>query len=338
MKIKPIAFALLTATLCLHNVAYAEDSEKETPEEEMAEKERELEMPQAVVDYIEYQQYLESAYPDPSKVDLKAMVEIEGERAALMYCKAIGFDGPCTYDPTAKVPGFVAVSEAGVASRRSSGWWWRSWLNWNNATAIGLLSNDTQCTPKIPYIGMSVVTIHMDDEDRRNANHRWGWTGGTTSGRDTTWRYCRYENPSYGGFYPLSGYGGHHGYAVLKLGLLCPVGARTIFRYQDNQDGNNHNWSWGNVFPNMNVGGRNWGTFYCYFESNISPWATMSSFPDLNTSYGVFASEWVPGLQRGYIGQDDEDFWNQNWWAPNPPNTAAMGGGRNTWWRTLRVR
>jgi hypothetical protein len=340
MKNKMLVSALLMATIGAVDIAYAEDSEKETPKEEQQEKQVELDLPDAVVEHIAYLQELQERYPDTSKLDIDALLEQEGEKAALIYCKAIGFDGPCSIDEATGQTEFKPLSETQVYSRSSQAKWW-SWLNASNFLAVGVIPESPQCST-VPYAPRPMVTIYMDDEDRRNANSRGGWIGATVSGGNTAWRYCRVESYFGSDFKPLAYGGKDDGYAVLKLGALCPTGSRTISRYQDNEDRRNANAYYGNVYPNVNVGGRNWLTHYCHFDGGVynSP-VNMSEFPSIGFPYGVFASERMHGsyaMQYGYVYQDDEDFYNLNWWSPSPTNTAVMGGDRNTWWKLVKVK
>ena len=340
MNRKILAWALAAATVGFVGTAVAEDSEKETPKEEQDVKPADMEIPDAVIEHLAYLEELEARYPDISKVDVAALVEQEGEKAALLYCKAIGFDGPCTIDEEKGETKFTSVPAEQMSSRSVKGRWWR-WLNANNFGAVGVIPQDMACFT-VPYAPRPMVQIHMDDEDRRNNNSRWGWLGATTSGSNTTWRYCRVESLIYSDFKPLA-YGSRDAdYAVLKLGALCPAGSRTIIRYQDNEDWRNANWSSGNIYPNVNVGRRNWKTSYCHFDGgSYSPSGTMSAFPIVGFPYGVFASERMPrdyAMQYGFVYQDDEDFWNQNWWSPSNPNTSVMGGGSNTWRKLVKVR
>jgi hypothetical protein len=340
MKIKPLAFAFAAWMLAVSHPIYAEDSEKETTEEEMEIKLREMDVPQAVIDHIAYLADLEERYPDMSKVDVKALVEQEGEKAALLYCRAIGFDGPCAIDESVKDAKFVAVDPARASARSASTRWW-GWLKYDNFDAVGVIAADRDCMPLVPYSPLPVVTIHMDDEDRRNANHRGGWIGATTSNRDTTWRFCKADRTTRAVGFGFLPYGGDQGdYAVLLLGARCPNGAKTIMRFEDNEDRNNGNWSAGNTYPNVNWGNKNWITYYCQFggsNSNTGSW-TVNGFPPLGVSYGVFGSERLAyGQAYGFVHQDDEDWRNINSWNPSPPGTASMGGDRNTWRKLVKV-
>lgn len=332
-----LALAIMLATA---PQACAEDSEKETPVEEQEAKLEELDLPQAVIDHIAYLEDLIERYPDVNKIDPKLLLEQEGEKAALLYCKAIGFDGPCTIDESKEEARFEAVDPTMPSSNRIAGSWWR-WLKPEIFTAIGVIPETQECI-KPPYAPLPMVQIHMDDEDRRNNNSRNGWIGATSSGRNTTWRFCRVTTQIQNSeFRPLPYAAPYGNYAVLQMGLRCPNGSRTIIRYQDNEDWRNANWQTGNTYPNVNVRGRNWMTFYCHFDGASLGAGYMSAFPQIGISYGVFASELLPreyAMQYGNVYQDDEDWFNQNWWSPAPTNTNIMGGGSNTWRRLAKVR
>lgn len=336
-----LAWALLAVAAGFSGVADAEDSEKETPKEEQEIKPLDMEIPDAVIEHIAYLEDLAVRYPDMSKIDVAALVEKEGEKAALLYCKAIGFDGPCTIDEGKDDAEFMPASLESIASRSVKGRWW-SWINPSNfGGAVGVIPQDMACFT-VPYAPRPMVQMYMDDEDRHNNNSRWGWVGATASGGNTRWRYCKIESYGYSEFKSLA-YGSRDAdYAVLQLGALCPNGSRSIARYQDNEDWRNINSYSGNTYPNVNVGRRNWLTFYCHFDGGVyNPTGTMSGFPSVGFPYGVFASERMPtqyALQYGFVYQDDEDFWNQNWWSPGNPNTSVMGGGSNTWRKLIKVR
>lgn len=299
-----------------------------------------MEMPEAVIEHMAYLEYLAERYPDVSKVDVKLLLEQEGEKAALLYCKAIGFDGPCTINEEKNETQFRAVSPELIGTKSGDSTWW-SWLNTNNFISTGVIPEKRECS-SIPYAPRPIIEIHMDDEDRRNGNSRWGWLGATTSDRNTTWRYCRIDSYNNADFKPLYHWNKDADYAVLKLGGFCPEGSRTIERFQDNEDVSTANGHSGNIYPNVLVNGKNWLTYYCHFDSgSYSPYGYMSAFPDVGFSYGVFASDWMPrsiAKAYGFVYQDDEDFWNRNWWAPNPTNTAVMGDSRNTWRKLIKVR
>ncbi len=334
-SIRALAMAI---ALTIAPQAFAEDSEKETPVEEQDAKRAELDLPQAVIDHIAYLEDLVERYPDVSKIDPKALLEKEGEKAALLYCRAMGFEGPCTIDESKEDARFEAVDPATLASGRMAVNWW-GWLNPDIFTAIGVIPETPQCE-KPPYAPRPMVQMHMDDEDRRNNNSRSGWIGATSSGGNTTWRFCRIETLSANSdFRPLPYAAPYGSYAVLQMGLRCPSGSRTIIRYQDNEDWRNANWQTGNTYPSVNVGRRNWMTFYCHFDGAALGAGYMNEFPHLGISYGVFASELLPrnyAIQYGNVYQDDEDWFNANWWSPS--SSPVMGGGSNTWRKLAKVR
>jgi hypothetical protein len=330
----------MAIALAMAPQVFAEDSEKETPVEEQEAKLAELDLPQAVIDHIAYLEDLEERYPDVSKIDPKALLEQEGEKAALLYCKAIGFEGPCTIDESKEDARFEAVDLATLTSARMADNWWR-WLNADIFTAIGVVPETRDCA-RPPYAPRPMVQMHMDDEDRRNNNSRHGWIGATSSGGNTTWRFCRISTQVQNGeFRPLPYAAPYGNYAVLQMGLRCPRGARTIKRRQDNEDWRNANWQTGNTYPSVNSGGRNWITYYCHFDGAALGASYMNAFPHLGISYGVFASELLPreyAIQYGYVYQDDEDWFNMNAWMPSSINTNVMGGGSNTWRKLAKVR
>jgi hypothetical protein len=332
---RDVLFLGLAAALAWTHAVHAENSAPATPLNEQAAKAAEWDPPQAVIDHIAYLEELEERFAGATERDLEAIYRLEGQRAALLYCKAIGFAGPCTID--VHDSGQFRASSAAEVRNTATPWW--SWLTESAFYDIGVIANG-DCF-RIPNAPVQPVVIHMDDEDRDNRNARKGWIGSTVSDTNTTWRFCRAIGRDYRALEPRSE---DYDYAVLKLGAICPPGARTIKRWQDNQDGNNQNWSSGNVYPNVNANGRNWVTFYCYFEGgarNVFTPGWMSAFPSLGYSHGVFASEFMPrqyALDYGWVYQDDEDFLNVNRWRPGPPrNDQLMRGGYDTWRGLIRV-
>lgn len=270
---------------------------------------------------------LAARYPEPEKINEDEFMAKEApalEKIAALYCEASGLGVPC--DPT-KLEGGEVPAE-GV--KRQLGFDWFYWLR-HFISKVGVIPNGATCPE-----GISRVEMYHDDEDRRNANSRWGWLGGTVSNSNTLYRFCKV--PGYN-FYPLAQQGSQYNYAVLQLGLFCPGGtSRYTFRHFDNEDSSNANWGSGSYFPNVNVLGRNWVMAYCTINGGSSS-PVMSGFPNLGFSYGVFAPTNMPSpysLQAGYVSQDDEDFLNINFWVNGPGN--MMGGGSNTWFGLARVK
>jgi hypothetical protein len=187
-----------------------------------------------------------------------------------------------------------------------------------------------------PYASQA-VTLHMDDEDRRNANGRWGWRGAITSDSNTTLRFCRVDGTK---FKPLStgNYTSNH-YAVLKLGNTCPNDSVNFTRHFDNEDNRNANWSSGGI--GLNVSDRNTTLRFCLFRNGPS---TMSSMPDLGFGYGVFAaSNFSKALQTGGIHTDDEDNNNANYYIDVVGNAMTdinriINDTRNTNMNLARVK
>gem|GEM_PF-3510991 len=175
--------------------------------------------------------------------------------------------------------------------------------------------------PPQPFVGVipegqgcpnwnDLVVIHMDDEDKRNANGRSGWIGGITSNNNTTWRFCRVDGRKFKSLSQASIQQNH--YAVLLLGSGgCPNGSRMISRYFDNEDTRNANWSQGPVYPNGSD--RNTTLKFCVFRGNTEPGGTMAAMPDLGFRYGVFAAnDFSKRISTGFVHTDDEDTRNQN--------------------------
>jgi hypothetical protein len=175
--------------------------------------------------------------------------------------------------------------------------------------------------PPMNYVGVipdargcpkssDLVTFHMDDEDKKNANTRGGWIGGITSTDNTTWRFCRVDASK---FKPLSkdNIVQNH-YAVLMLGGSCPAGSYKFSRYFDNEDKNNANWASANFVWSPNTSDRNTNLVFCVFRGGFSG-TTMSAMPDVGFSYGVLAAhDFSRRIATGYVYTDDEDSSNKN--------------------------
>jgi hypothetical protein len=267
---------------------------------------------------------LSERYPDPEKIDPDAFMEKEApylEKIATLYCQSSGQGVPC--DPTR---GEDTPNEE--VKQLSGGWWY--WIR-HLISQVGVIPSATTCPSDY-----SLVQIYHDDEDRRNANHRWGWQGGISSTSNTLFRFCKVPGRN---FYPLDKSGPQYNYALLKLGLFCPGGTtRTTLRGFDNEDSNNQNGSSGPIFPNVNLFGRNWVMHFCVLDGGTSS-PRMSSFPSLGFSYGVFAPTNMPApysLQAGYVYKDDEDILNLNFWVNGPG--SMMGGTNNTWFGLAKVK
>ncbi|MEH6417070.1 hypothetical protein [Pseudomonas sp. CGJS7] len=342
---RALPFALCALAAAFTPAAFAEDSQEETPQEERDFAEKLVPETDAQKRYREYAENLERRYPDSAKVDPERFVAEEGEAYALLYCQALGFEGACVVESKDGVDQFVAHQPAKAGAKAALMPWWY-WL-FPRLFSVGVIP-DRNCPAG------TEVWIHHDDEDRRNANGRGGWIGGTVSGGNTTWRFCRVPDKSTLAFRPLPKAGDHHDYAVLKLGVFCPSGARTVIRRQNNEIWNNQNNNSGavSIFPSI----QGWpnpmpipvtGPFpftvtqYCHFDGAApSVLGHMSAFPNLGYAYGVHAPSNFPApwaLARGWVHQDDEDWFNQNANWGNWGLTWMVGGG-NTWRSLARVR
>jgi hypothetical protein len=324
-----VTFALAAPTLAL-----ADNSEGETPPEEQELANKYADIPEAAKNFIANLQELDSRYPDSGEVDIDRLMAEEGERLALSYCAALGIDGPCA--PSRDKEGndtFVPV-ETSTAARRSNLSKWFSWL-FGHSINVGVIPETNSCPA-----GTTWTQIHMDDEDRRNANHRWGWLGAISSTANTTYRFCKLDTLRSLEYRPLRESGNAYDYAVVNMGILCPSGARRYIRVEENELWRNANSSAGGVFPNFRIY-NTWFNFYCHFDGGSrSILGQMRGFPDFRFPYGVFAAHDMPSryaLAKGHVGQDDEDWWNWNaWWIGTGDN--VMWGGRNTERSLAKVR
>lgn len=188
-----------------------------------------------------------------------------------------------------------------------------------------------ECPP-----GSDYVTIYMDDEDHNNASWFSGWVGATSHQttdhvNGTRFGFCRVNGSQ---FYNLGHSNvinwstvqysagnaavGAYTYSVLKLGSQCPNGSKEIFVHVDNEDHSNQNSSTGNISPNVSSG--NAELYFCMFTPSSG--ASMSAFPQLGITYGVFGGRYAPPsgaahhnywLQTGIVHTDDEDNSNNNY-------------------------
>lgn len=314
--------AFLTATLVY---PYEGEPVMLKPHESETKPPEEIEMRQAAQAFIDYMTMIEETHPDPTEEEQIKIVQDHGEEIASLYCQASGLPIPCQppEDPNAPTADGKALGIQGI------NWW--DWLYAYVAPVayVGVIP----ATPACPA-GISLVEIYHDDEDSSNANSRWGWIGATVSDRNTRFRFCRVPSS----FRPILEAGSAYDYAVLQLSLSCPSGSHSMWRYFDNEDSNNANSGSGPYFPNVNVGGRNWQMKFCVFDDSQGA-QTMTSFPSLGFTYGVFAPLDMPApynLWSGYLYKDDEDSNNQNSWTNGPD--SMMGGGRNTWMTIANVR
>lgn len=309
--------------------AFAEGSEKLTPPDEQKDHALETTLPKSVQLFVDYMRDFDRRYPDSGLVDMDRVIAEEGEMIATLYCDAIGVGAPCA--PLGDDGGFVPVG-GGVATRGVEDWW--EWLA-TQSINIGVIPEVVSCPA-----GTSYVQIHMDDENSDNANNRSGWIGATYSASNTSWRFCKLSPAMSAQFRPLPSIGTQHNYAVQNFGVFCPPGATRVGRQHDNQGGANNNSSVGNVFPSVNVLGRNWLVFACHYTGGAwSPIGPMTAFPNIGTKYGVFGPDLSPyALLRGWVYQDDEDFVNLNTWINHPGSNTIFSETTNTRRRLMRVR
>jgi hypothetical protein len=198
--------------------------------------------------------------------------------------------------------------------------------------------------------GSDEIRIRMDDEDSGNANRQSGWIGKTRSDgqtANTLFVFCRVNGDL---LRPLSGASNASDmaddYAVLKLGTTCPAGAQEFWRYFDNEDSGNGNYTVGVIAPNTS---NQYGTrlYFCLFRYAPVGVSTMEGFPNLGLPYGVFApADFSRGISRGYVRTDDEDNNANRYYASSDaleaakrivqPDTSVSHGA--TYVRFARVR
>lgn len=286
-------------------------------------------LPEAVREFDAYLADFDARHPDPSKVDIDATIEAEGERIALLYCRASGFDGACV--PGKDDDGFVPASTR-TATTTAVPWW--GWI-WNFIGGVGVIPQSWACGPYAP------VQMHMDDAAAPSPS---SWIGATLTGADTTWRLCKVNWPTSWQFKRLSPVPDlYRDYGVQRFGVFCPPGSVGVRRYQANVPGNG-NWSTGPIFPNIRIPGAGWYTWVCLFDTAPSGGPQMTTFPALSLSaYGVYASRGLrqpnyPSLGNGYVYQRDHavSFWN--WTTANPFNWVLQGSSTHTMRFLARVQ
>jgi hypothetical protein len=197
---------------------------------------------------------------------------------------------------------------------------------------IGVIPATRSCP-----VNSEAIVIFMDDEDNQNANGRGGWTGAIISDRNISFFFCRIDGQL---FRPLTTQftATQDHYAVLKLGAACPNNSVDFARGFDNEDNNNNNSSFGNIAPN--ISNSNTTLRFCLFRSDA---ITMSAFPALGFSYGVFASSsFSRRLASGFVNTDDEDTGNANSYSADPAWTSdaqrIVTAGSNTRLNLAQVR
>jgi hypothetical protein len=193
----------------------------------------------------------------------------------------------------------------------------------------------------------TLVAIDMEDEDGDNRNLVSGWPGAITNERQsnhTVFYFCKVDGSS---FKPLFSQGPQdiRPYALLKLGVACPLGAVEFRRYFDNEDDDNENGrlNQGNTYPNWT--GTNTELQFCLFTYGNR---TMQDFPDLKDKngkplkYGVFADAFPEAMALGRMHIDDEDHDNRNKYSvPSNVKDIAqriISDGKNTDIRLARVK
>jgi hypothetical protein len=200
----------------------------------------------------------------------------------------------------------------------------------------GTIVYDTACPSLRPLV------IVPDNEDSSNANSSSGWVGGNyVSSGNWNLTFCRINGRK---LFPLvTSPNQRYDYAVLQLGAACPNGSLPFDKYIDGEDDGSGGAYWmadsspATMGPNAASGG-NVHLFFCLFRSDPT---TMSSFPDIGASYGVFAPTDFPlARATGRLYMDDEDSSNSSrYYSPLPTETTRIiGSGPNTGMYLSQVR
>jgi hypothetical protein len=198
--------------------------------------------------------------------------------------------------------------------------------------SVGVIPSNGSCPG-----GTVTLKIRMDDEDDDNENRNGGWKGAISQDHSgTLFQFCKVNGTQ---FKPLATTDNSRNYyAVLKLGGSCPLNSYGFSRYFDNEDDDNANWSEGNIHPN--TCDSNTRLYFCLFKFGSS---TMTSFPNLGMSYGVFAASFFSkAIQVGYVYTDDEDDDNENSYSAPPSIAPAaksiISDGSNTTLKLAKVK
>ncbi|UXI70247.1 hypothetical protein [Tahibacter amnicola] len=339
------SFLAMALALALPQLAVADDSEGETPPEEQ-EAALKTEVPKGALAFLHYLEDLDARYPDAGLVDFKTFFAIEGETFALRFCGAVGIDGPCV--PAEDEEGNdIYVPVQGRTARTSGsldgdddlggGTGAGDWFDWarGHTVNVGVIPETRACPTHA-----KLVSIHHDDEDRRNNNSHSGWIGATRANDNTTWRFCKLDELDSLSFRPLPTAGDDNDYSVLNMGALCPSGGRRVMRMEEGEVWRSHADTHGGVAPSFRAYNLQF-TFYCHFDgarkASLGP---MNQFPVLGFPYGVYAPKTLPttyALERGRVYQDDEDYANINFWMFGSPD-LVMSGTTNTVRRLAKVR
>lgn len=209
-------------------------------------------------------------------------------------------------------------------------------LGIGNTYDIGVIPVSTSCPN-----GGALREIYMDDEDHNNASSVVGWVGASVKG--TRFRFCRIDGSNFRPLASASAANTSAYYAVLKMGSQCPNGSFEFSRYFDNEDNNNNNSTVGDIEPSSQSA--NTTLVFCLFKYATPGAATMSSFPAIGISYGVFAdygTTFPLALSKGYIQTDDEDNNNKNSYSANADwiydAQRIVSAGNNTRLGVARVQ
>ena len=166
----------------------------------------------------------------------------------------------------------------------------------NQPTDVGIIPETPTGCPS----GSEHIYISMDDQDdvvfgTHNNSYVQGWTGDISHySTGTTFSFCRVDGNQFHPFF--------WAYAVLQLGSSCPAGSISITRLFDNENNSNHNWSRGNIGPNISGGDTE--LHFCFFPAVGQ---ITGTFPLFYVPYGVFAGPSPQWLAQGKVHTDDED-------------------------------
>ena len=198
---------------------------------------------------------------------------------------------------------------------------------------VGVVRGGNGCAPHPEY------QVHLDNEDKKNANNRKDWIGATISDKNTTFRLCGVDGRL---FTPAATAGAR--FALVALTQTCPAGFTRFDRYHDNEDNNPA--SWDNApsnSPTRTLGTpKNTNMAFCV-ATGSSTSVPNSTFPSLGIAYGVFGGKnlslsfWA--LARGWVYLDDEDNNNANAPGSVPSYTFEfLEAGKNTKYYLSRVK
>lgn len=172
------------------------------------------------------------------------------------------------------------------------------WSLYRGQYDVGVIAGASGCPS-----AFKTATLHMDNEDYREASKVSGWVGTTNvdGNGNTNFTFCRVDGRDFRSL--TTGSNSRANYAVLKMGAVCPPGSMQFSRYFDNEDDDPQTSSNHHMYPS--IVDRNTHLYFCMFKGDGTP---APQLPSLGFDYGVFAGgSFGFTSAKGSIYTDDED-------------------------------